>query len=509
MRISTYGRLVLLALCLTWTCAIRALAEPPNPPSSNIGLEPSALIDGAALPAGGNSEVARSLFDGLDFPYSAVLGGATASGLDNAGNPAGGDAPAEGEAGVSPISTAAQPPPFGGPWNSRPKLTGDWCCLRENLRDNGYTFDISTTEYYQGTASGGLTDGFRFGSRNDYLVNVDGQKAGLWQGLGINLHGETVYGDSVNLFTGAIVPVNIGRAHPVFFGTETALTAVKFTQALSENLVVYAGKINTIDNIQQPFMRGRGLDAGFMNAALVWNPILGRTMNYATLGAGAAVLADGQPVATLTVYDTNDDTTTSGFDALFNNGAIIFPQVIVPTSFFDMPGHQSVWGAYSSGRYGILDPQSINIFPPPTPGPPPTKLVRGSWWTTYVFDQALWVDSTDQTRSWGIFGNAGISGGDPNPIKWSLICGIGGSSPLPNRPLDAFGIGYYYLSISDDLKNLVRPILPLRDERGVELFYKVGVTPWMQVTADMQVITPTLERAETSLVLALRAKIDF
>ena len=185
-------------------------------------------------------------------------------------------------------------------------MTGDWCGLREQLRDHGFTFDISTTTYYQGVASGGLQETFRFGGRNDYLLNVDGQKAGLWQGLFINLHGETVYGDSVNLATGAVVPVNIGRAHPVFFGTETALTAVKFTQALSENFVLFGGKINTIDNVQQPFMPGRGLDAGFMNAAFVWNPILGRTMNYSTFGAGAAVLAGGYPVFTLTVYDTND-----------------------------------------------------------------------------------------------------------------------------------------------------------------------------------------------------------
>jgi porin len=154
------------------------------------------------------------------------------------------------------------PPPFGGPCDSRPKLTGDWCCLREDLRDSGYTFDVSNTEHFQGTASGRLKDGFRFGGRNDDLVNVDGQKAGLWQGLFVNLHGETVYGDSVNLLTGAVVPVNIGRAHPVFTGTAAALTNVKFTQALSENFLVYAGKINTIDNVQQPFMRGRGLDAG-------------------------------------------------------------------------------------------------------------------------------------------------------------------------------------------------------------------------------------------------------
>jgi porin len=119
------------------------------------------------------------------------------------------------------------------------------------------------------------------------------------------------------------------------------------------------------------------------------------------------------------------------------------------------------------------------------------------------------VDPADQTRSYGVFGNAGISGGDPNPIKWSFIGGLGGSSPLPNRPLDFFGVAYYYLSISDNLKDIVRPVLPLRNERGVELFYKFGVTPWFYVTADMQVVTPTIGFADTSLVLGARARIDF
>jgi porin len=402
---------------------------------------------------------------------------------------------------------------------SRPKLTGDWLGLREQLRDNGFTFDISSTSYYQGVASGGLEDTFRYGGRKDYLVNVDGQKAGLWQGLFVNLHGETVYGESVNTATGAVVPVNIGRAHPVFFGYDTALTAVKFTQALSENFLVFAGKINTIDNVQQPFMPGRGLDAGFMNAAFVWNPILGRTMNYATLGAGAAILAGGYPVASLTVYDTNNDSTTSGFNVLFDNGAIIYPTVSLPTKFFGLPGHQSVWGAYSSGRYAIASPESLNLIPQILQGPPPPNLttpppnlltlVRGSWWITYLFDQALWVDPSDPTHMWGVFGNAGISDGRPNPVHWSVIAGIGGSSPLACRKLDTFGIAYYYLGFSDDFKDVARLITPVRDERGLELFYNVAVTPWCHVTTDLQVITPILERAETSLVLGLRAKIDF
>jgi porin len=409
--------------------------------------------------------------------------------------------------------TDSQPPPFDGPWDSRLKLTGDWGGLRDQLRDHGVTLDISETTYYQGTVSGGLEDGFEFGGRADYVLNVDGQKAGLWPGFFINLHGETVYGDSVNLFTGAIVPVNIGRAHPVFSGTAGALTSARFTQALSENFVVYAGKINTIDNVQQPFMPGRGLDAGFMNATLVWNVILGRTLNYATLGAGAAVLKGGYPVFSLTVYDTNDDSTRSGFDKLFDNGALIYPTVSLPTKFFDMPGHQSLWGAYSSGSYAIVTPQSLTLLPQVLQGQlSPSALttpVQGSWWITYLFDQALWLNPTDKTRSWGVFGNFGISDGKPNPIKWSAMFGIAGSSPIAGRKLDTFGIAYYYLGYSDDFKKVARLVVPVRDERGFEIFYNVGVTPWLHIAPDLQVITPTLGLAETSVVLGLRTKIDF
>jgi porin len=463
---SIRGCIIVVGLCV-WSCSV--LAQASNPPSGPSGRENADSTSAGKKRTHADTEAAAS--------------------------------------------TVPQPAPFGGAWDSRPKLTGDWGGLREQLRDHGITFDISATTYYQGISSGGVDKRPEFGGRNDYWLNVDGQKAGLWPGFFITVHGETVYGDSVNLATGAIVPVNIGRAHPDFFEDETALTAVRFTQALSENFIVYAGKINTIDNVQQPFMPGRGLDAGFMNAAFVWNPILGRTLNYATLGAGAAILSEGYPVASLTVYDTKDDSTKTGFHNAFENGAIIYPTLSLPTKFFGMPGHQSLWGAYSSGEYAIVTPQSLTLLPQVLQGQlSPSALttpVESSWWITYLFDQALWVDPTDKTRSWGVFGNFGISDGRPNPIKWSAIAGIGGSSPIPNRKLDTFGIAYYYLGYSDDFKDVAKIITPVRDEHGVEIFYNAAVTPWCHLTTDLQVITPTLERAETSLVLGLRMKIDF
>jgi porin len=108
-----------------------------------------------------------------------------------------------------------------------------------------------------------------------------------------------------------------------------------------------------------------------------------------------------------------------------------------------------------------------------------------------------------------VFGNFGISDGKPNPIKWSAIAGIGGSSPIPGRKHDTFGAGYYYLGYSDDFKRDARVVIPVRDERGVELFYNLGATPWCHITADLQVVTPTPTLAETSVVLGLRTKIDF
>ena len=104
---------------------------------------------------------------------------------------------------------------------------------------------------------------------------------------------------------------------------------------------------------------------------------------------------------------------------------------------------------------------------------------------------------------------AGISDGKPNPIHWSAILGIGGSSPIASRKLDTFGIAYYYLGLSDEFKSVVQPVVPLRDEHGLELFYNLAVAPWFHVTADLQVITPLLQPVDTSLVLGLRSKIDF
>ena len=150
-------------------------------------------------------------------------------------------------------AAAATVSPFAGDLCERPLLLGDMCGARDALAAKGITINVDTYQFYQGVATGGIHDVFQYSGRNDYFVNIDGEKAGLWKGFFITLHGETRYGDTVNLDTGAILPVNTAELFPKATGSETALTGVKFTQALSENFVTFAGKLNMLDSLKMPF----------------------------------------------------------------------------------------------------------------------------------------------------------------------------------------------------------------------------------------------------------------
>jgi porin len=77
--------------------------------------------------------------------------------------------------------------------------------------------------------------------------------------------------------------------------------------------------------------------------------------------------------------------------------------------------------------------------------------------------------------------------------------GVGGKGIIPGRPLDQFGIGFYYIDVSNP--KFTGPLTTrdfLRDEYGFEAYYNVAITPWLKLTPDIQVIRPAQKQVITS-----------
>jgi len=90
------------------------------------------------------------------------------------------------------------------------------------------------------------------------------------------------------------------------------------------------------------------------------------------------------------------------------------------------------------------------------------------------------------------------------------------------RPLDQFGIGFYYMDISNP--KFTAPFETrefLRDEYGVEAYYSLAITPWMKVTPDIQlvrgaqkeklvsIVPPAKQKVDTATVVGLRLQLVF
>ncbi len=147
------------------------------------------------------------------------------------------------------------------------------------------------------------------------------------------------------------------------------------------------------------------------------------------------------------------------------------------------------------------------------PGPPLNPVVpqRGSWSVNYVFRQYLVERAAHD--GWGFFTQVSFADRDTSPITVFFDAGLGGNGLFAARPRDEFGVSYAYTDISEELRdNLDLPRLGLarlRSEHQFEFFYDVHVTPWFQLTGDLQIIRPTLPATDTAIVPGMRLKIVF
>ncbi len=412
---------------------------------------------------------------------------------------------------VAPVS------PYGGSLSDRSALTGDWGGVRDDLASRGIMVLPSLTGFYQGPTAGNVDHTFDLGGKGDLFLDVDGGKLGLWDGFRLHVHGEYNFGTTPGEVGGTTIPNNTAMTFPVQNQPGGDFSSVYVSQRFGSNFTLLAGKTNMFDFYAagHKFSGGRGVGL-FWNTAFVGPP----SGIVPVAAFGAMGIYKVNPFSfTLMVYDPTDAINYTGFENPFSAGVTVRGSMDVSSAPFGLPRTDTFMAAISSEKgtnfeslpdlskfdnpvfraalirafitRALWGEDAQNSLPPELRSETTEK--RGRYWIGYSFEQTLWRSVTEPSKSWGLFGQAAWSDGNPNSLKWSALGGVGGTSPLPGRLHDRFGVGVFYYAYSDVLKQHLSPLITLGDEYGLEAFYNVAMTKWFRLTADVQVIAPAIK----------------
>lgn len=387
-------------------------------------------------------------------------------------------------------------------WTS-PTLTGDWLGLRSSLKESGIRFAGRETQFFFGVDGGiqrptlpalGFGDTFKYTGRGEYdLIFALDKFGGLPHGT-LLVRAEHWYGQygNVSLNTGAFPPAVFAAALPPAPNKpgELFLTNFLLTQPLSPNFVVFAGKSDVLGGADQDIFAGGDGTEQFVNQALIANPAFLLGLPYTSFTAGVASPQEWGAVVGYVRDPQNRTRDVFQLDDLFSQGVIVGGEVKVKTNFFDRRGEQHVgamWKHHDQTNLNFAEPPP-GVYPEPTvPGFP---TLPDAYTIYYGFDQYLVNYSGKPEKGFGLFGRASISDGNPTPLRYFLSFGIGGDSPLRQDRGDTFGIGWYYVGASNEFGALPQFLFGPRDGSGIETFYNIQVTPWLNITPDVQYIRP-------------------
>lgn len=415
------------------------------------------------------------------------------------------------------------PPTWGGDLSSRPRLTGDWFGLRDELGKRGIIFDVDFLLTPQWVASGGRSTGAEFWGNADYTLNVDTGKLGLWPGGFLHVWADSGFGHNVFKDSGALVPLNTGALLPAPNDQTTALVNATFTQFLSPKFGLFAGKVGTLDSTTGYF--DGNYRTQFMNTGLAF-PMTLIMVPLSAFGGGIILLPWERLTLSAMALDPDGTPTSNNLGEAFNHGVLVFANATASIKLFALAGHQTLGFMWSNKqRLSLIqDPANLNRalltqrFPRlVNPGPVlhqilqrffpqllipvrPANAESDTWAMYYSFDQYLWQPQGDTQRGIGVFFTFGASDANPSPLQYFYSLGISGNGVIPGRLKDTFGVGWALTQFSDNFVPLLRQKLDLglSNENDVELYYNAALTPWLSVSPDVQIVDSALKRTLNS-----------
>ena len=446
--------------------------------------------------------------------------------------------------GANALGPVDIPPTWGGEWSSRPRATGDWGGVRDEMGKKGVVLDADMFLLPGGVLTGGNKTNAEFWGNVDYSLNVDTDKLGLWPGGFFKFQGVSTFGNSLYNDVGAFVPSNLAYLYPEFNEPASALMGASFTQFFSPKFGVMMGKMNLFDFTPTEFYGNYRTQ--FMNTALNFSMAYSM-VPMSAFGGGIMLLPTKDTTIVAMALSSNGTPTDNDIGKAFDDGATVLTAAKLNIKPFGLVGHQSISGVWSDQvRYSLnQDPTNIanallneryprlgnpgpilerilaKFFPELLNPVQPANKKNSTWSVIYSFDQYLWQPEGDSERGVGLFFSFGATDGNPNPIQYTYVMGIGGKGVGSSRPNDSFGIGWARTQFSDQFVPLLRENLGigLDHEDAVEMYYTAAVTPWFNISPNLQIINSginkrlddngNLKNIDTSVEASLRMNILF
>ena len=442
------------------------------------------------------------------------------------------DDPSEGKLDNGKTSITKLVPPITKVFNysgdiwERGTMFGDPGGLRTKLYESGFTLDAQLTQVYQGVTSGGNASGNGSGSYNGLLeINstLDTAKLGLWSGGLIAATFQASFGDPLESEAGNVSPVNMTPLWPKPFDNgSTYLTEYYLFQGLPHEMEFIAGRIDATNFLDKNTFANNP-ESQFLNASLNNMLLWGNFLTFSTYATiFVAPVTKGLKIA-VAAWTPN---TEPGDDAGDWSDYGVVANPMFDYHLGGLPGAVQVVAAYSSADAVALDNPAL--VPDLITGTTlPEK--NDNWMFTINGEQYLWApkgasvprakggrkedffmptqDFAVNPPGVGLFYRAAYTPEDRNPWNWNVSGGLGARGIIPGRPYDRMGLGVYWLKESSDLDD--QPGNLVQDEVGVEAYYNLAITPWLQLSADVQWINPGITSSDDAWVLGSRLNTRF
>lgn len=391
--------------------------------------------------------------------------------------------------------------------SERTHLTNDWGGLRSLWAEKGVFLNFYNTTAFQ-SVSGGLNSSDAFISNTELSLNLDTGRLGWWSGGLIQAAVEARNGSSNSKVFGAgtLVPTYYGAVLPQPGKDNDIIFTNLFIEQAFGEFGLIAGVIPGL-YVPDRTLFGDDWRRFFGNYNFNENPLFTQFYNPQTATITGSYSPSKKLTFSLGVYDANTDTTNISKD--FFDEYNIYGQATYSYEANGLPGQVLIGGLWSNQeKLDLGNPVTVNS------GINGTEI-RGNfrddgWFVNANFSQYLKVIEPtaeresliargDPLRGIGVFGRIGYAPEDVSAITQHYSLGLFGHGLFDARPNDTIGLGGYYNRTSGSLKDGVNffsgGAIDVGNERGIEAFYNIEVTPAINVNLSYQWILDPFQAA--------------